>query len=83
LKTIQARAARSIPGAFKAISRAALDIETYLLPIEQQIWKHNIESLGHMLTSDDLPELSQLAECNIGDRQQNVVYVLLLRSINK
>ncbi len=38
LKTIQARAARYICGAFKTSSRPALDIETHLLPIEHQIW---------------------------------------------
>ncbi|KAJ3571479.1 hypothetical protein NPX13_g5362 [Xylaria arbuscula] len=32
LQTIQARAARTITGAFKATSRPALNIETYLLP---------------------------------------------------
>lgn len=62
LKTIQARAARSICGAFKATSRPALDVEAHLLPIEHQMWKHNTEALGRMLTSDGLPELSGLAE---------------------
>lgn len=80
LKIIQARAARSISGAFKATSRAALDIETHLLPIEQQIWKHNTEALGRILTSNGLPELSELAdERNQSNRQQR--YVSPLRSI--
>ncbi len=75
LKIIQAREARSICGAFKAMSRAALDVETHLLPIEQ-IWKHNTEALGRMLTSDGLPELSELAEgCDQDDRQQKATCV--------
>jgi ribonuclease HI len=35
-------------GAFKATSLPALDIEMHLLPIEQQIWKHNVEALGRL-----------------------------------
>jgi hypothetical protein len=34
LQSIQASAARSICGAYKATSRAALDIEALLLPVE-------------------------------------------------
>ena len=41
LEGIQARAARSVCRAYKATSRAAPNIETLILPIEQQIWKHN------------------------------------------
>ncbi|KAJ3469891.1 hypothetical protein MRS44_003956 [Fusarium solani] len=40
------RAARAISGAYKATSAPALDIETHLLPIEHQIWKHNADCLG-------------------------------------
>lgn len=51
LQGIQARAARIICGAFKATSRAALDIEAFLLPIEQQIWKHNADTITRLLSS--------------------------------
>jgi hypothetical protein len=37
LQSIQARAARVISSAYRATSRAALDIESFLLPIKQQI----------------------------------------------
>jgi hypothetical protein len=37
VKRLQAKAARIIGGAYKAISGPALDIELHLLPIEQQI----------------------------------------------
>ncbi|KJK76179.1 hypothetical protein H634G_08585 [Metarhizium anisopliae BRIP 53293] len=57
LQSLQARAARLISGAFKATSTPALDIETHLLPIEHQIWKHNIECLGRIgLGEQDLRE---------------------------
>ena len=46
LRSLQGRAARVMSGAFRATSLPALDIEMHLLPVEQQIWKHNIEVLG-------------------------------------
>jgi ribonuclease HI len=82
LKAIQARAARAICGAFKATSRPALDVETHLLPIEHQIWKHNTEAVGRMLTSDGLPELSGLAEeCSRVGQQKKVTHKSPLSSI--
>ncbi|KAF2006542.1 hypothetical protein P154DRAFT_219319 [Amniculicola lignicola CBS 123094] len=51
LQSIQARAARIIYGAFKATLRAALDIKAFLLPIEQQIWKHNADTITQLLSS--------------------------------
>lgn len=39
LEIMQARAARVITGAFRATSKPALDIETYLLPIKHQLDK--------------------------------------------
>jgi ribonuclease HI len=48
LQRLQARAARVITGAFKATSAPALDIETYLLPVKYQIWKHNADCLGRI-----------------------------------
>jgi hypothetical protein len=54
LQNIQARAARTICGAFKATSKAALDVEAFLLPIEQQIWKHNADVVTRLLSSIDI-----------------------------
>ena len=54
LEGIQARAARSICGAYKATSSAALNIETFILPIEQQIWKHNTDLMTRLLSSMDI-----------------------------
>ncbi|RKL20549.1 hypothetical protein BFJ72_g15022 [Fusarium proliferatum] len=48
LQSLQARAARVISGAYKATSMPALDVEAYLLPIEQQIYKHNVDTLGRV-----------------------------------
>jgi ribonuclease HI len=51
LRSIQARAARSICGAYRATSRVALDVEAFLLPIEQQIWKHNADVITRLSSS--------------------------------
>ncbi|KAI3326549.1 hypothetical protein HD806DRAFT_532179 [Xylariaceae sp. AK1471] len=59
LQAMQARAARVISGAFTATSRLALNIETYLLPAKQQIWKHNAETIGRVLSSQYIPELEE------------------------
>ncbi|KAH7377202.1 hypothetical protein B0T11DRAFT_347634 [Plectosphaerella cucumerina] len=48
LERLQARAARVMSGAFKATSFPALDVEMHLLPIEQQIRKHNATTVGRM-----------------------------------
>ncbi|PVH69368.1 hypothetical protein DL98DRAFT_439194, partial [Cadophora sp. DSE1049] len=50
LKRLQAKAARIIGGAYKATSGPALDIELYLLPIEQQIWKTSSETVSRILS---------------------------------
>jgi hypothetical protein len=60
LQSIQARAARSICGAYKATSRAALDIEAYLLPIEQQIWRHNADLITRLLSCKHIADISGL-----------------------
>jgi hypothetical protein len=54
LQSIQARAARTICGAFKATSKATLDVEVFLLPIEQQIWKRNADVVTRLLLSIDI-----------------------------
>jgi ribonuclease HI len=51
LRSIEARAARSMCGAYRATSRVALDVETFLLPIEQQIWKHNADVITRLSSS--------------------------------
>ncbi|KAK4071132.1 hypothetical protein Purlil1_13494 [Purpureocillium lilacinum] len=48
VQSLQGRAARVMSGAYKATSLPALDVEMHLLPIEQQIWKHNIEALDRI-----------------------------------
>jgi hypothetical protein len=60
LQSIQARAARVISGAYRATSRAALDIESFILPIEQQIWKHNADTVIRLLSSRDIAATSGL-----------------------
>jgi ribonuclease HI len=58
LKSLQARAARAICGAYKATSNAALDVEAYLLPIKQQIWRHNADTVTRLLSSTDIAAAS-------------------------
>jgi ribonuclease HI len=56
LQSIQARTARVVSGAYRATSGPALDIETYLLPLEHQIWKHNADSLGRIGLGNHEPQ---------------------------
>lgn len=49
MRSLQARAARAMSGAFRATSMPALDVETFLLPIERQIEQHNTEALIRVL----------------------------------
>lgn len=60
LRSLQARGARTICGAFKATSRAALDVEAYLLPVAQQIEKHNMHILGRIMSCSMIPELDDI-----------------------
>ena len=53
IQSLQGRGARVMSGAYKATSLPALDVEMHLLPVEQQIWKHNIEACGR--TNAPLP----------------------------
>ncbi|OHW95426.1 reverse transcriptase [Colletotrichum incanum] len=52
LRRLQARAARAMSGAYKATSFPALDVEMHLLPVEQQIWKHNIDTVSRVGTAE-------------------------------
>ncbi|EEY23737.1 conserved hypothetical protein [Verticillium alfalfae VaMs.102] len=52
LERLQARAARVMSGAFKATSFPALDVEMHLLPVEQQIWRHNLVTIGRIGSRD-------------------------------
>jgi ribonuclease HI len=63
LQSIQARAARVICGAYRATSSAALNIEAYLLPIEQQIWRHNADVITRLLSSKPAVDMSGLKTC--------------------
>lgn len=60
LQSIQARAARAICGAYRATSSAALDVEAHLLPIEQQIWKHNADAITRLLSSRPAADMAGL-----------------------
>ncbi|KAK0367556.1 zinc knuckle [Colletotrichum limetticola] len=52
LQRLQARAARAMYGAYRSTSYPALDMETYLLPAEQQLWKHNIGTISRVAVSE-------------------------------
>ncbi|KDN61237.1 putative zinc knuckle [Colletotrichum sublineola] len=48
---LQARAARAMSGAYRATSFPALDVEMHLMPVKQQIWKHNIDTISRIGTA--------------------------------
>jgi hypothetical protein len=50
LQGLQTRGARAIFEAFRANSKAALDVETRLLPVVHQIQKHNTYPLNCILS---------------------------------
>ena len=58
LQGIQARAARARCGTYKAMSRAVLDVETFLLPIEHQIWEHHADVITRMSLCKDTAEIA-------------------------
>ena len=57
MRSMQARAARAMSGAFRATSIAALDVETYLLPIERQIERHNSEALIRLVARHNIDDV--------------------------
>lgn len=57
LNKLQARAAKIIAGAFRSTSGPALNVELYLLPIAQQIWKTNVEVVSRILSTPGIPSL--------------------------
>lgn len=60
LKSLQAKAARIIGGAYKSTSGAAMDVELHILPVEHQIWKANVETIGRMLSAVELPGVANI-----------------------
>ncbi|PQE05356.1 zinc knuckle protein [Rutstroemia sp. NJR-2017a BBW] len=82
LKRLQAKAARIIGGAYKATSGAALDIELHLLPIEQQIWKTNAETVSRILSTEKIPTLAEFRILrNTRNRGRQTLYVSPLEHI--
>jgi hypothetical protein len=76
LQKIQAKAARAITGAFKTTARPALDIEAYLLPIKQLIWKCNAATEIGIATGQKIFELE-----NHGQRTKK--YIAPLKKIHQ
>lgn len=58
LKSLQAKAARIIGGAYKATSGPALDVELYLLPVEHRIWKTSAETVSRIISLARMPALA-------------------------
>ncbi|KAJ3552838.1 hypothetical protein NPX13_g11022 [Xylaria arbuscula] len=81
LQRIQVTAARAISGAFRATSRPALDVETHLLPVEQQIWKHNAETMGRILATRDIPEIDKYRDQNAAPSSRKRTYTSPLKKI--
>jgi hypothetical protein len=57
LNSLQAKAARIIAGAYRSTSGPALDVELYLLPMAQQIWKKNAETVSGILSTHNITGL--------------------------
>lgn len=77
VQSLQGRAARVMSGAYKATSLPALDVEMHLLPIQQQIWKHNIEALDRIGAPSRRPtRQSQRRRTKISPREaiQNTIH---------
>ena len=64
LRSLQAKAARAITGALVSTAKSALDIEAHLLPVRQQIWKHNMNMVATMLSCSDMQLLPQTTSIN-------------------
>ena len=83
LRSIQARGARAICGAFKATSRAALDIETHLLPVAQQIEKHNAHTLSRIMSSSMISEFDGIADDRSDRIPRKTPYTSPMRIIHR
>jgi ribonuclease HI len=57
LNSLQAKTARIIAGAYRSTSGPALDVELYLLPMAQQIWKRNAETVSRFLSKHNITGL--------------------------
>jgi hypothetical protein len=55
--SLQAKAARIIAGAYRSTSGPAIDVELYLLPMAQQVWKKNTETVSRILSTYNITEL--------------------------
>lgn len=83
LRSIQARGARAICGAFKATSRAALDIETNLLPVAQQIEKNNAHTLSRVMSSSMISEFDGSVDDRFNRISRKTPYTSPMRSIHR
>lgn len=83
LGSLQARGARAITGAFRATSSVALDVEAHLLPVVQQIERHNTDTLGRIMTSKTAPELDHISRKSTRGSARMPVYTSPLRNMNR
>jgi hypothetical protein len=78
LQSIQAKAAKTITGAFRATAKPALDIEAYLLPIKQLIWKYNAATEIGIVIGQKISELE-----NHGQKEERKKYTAPLEKIHQ
>ena len=81
LNGLQTRAARIIAGAFEATSGPALNTELFLLPMAQQVWKHNAESANRLLSTHNIPGLVEFRTFRKKRRGRTNPYLSLLEHI--
>ncbi|EKG13846.1 hypothetical protein MPH_08978 [Macrophomina phaseolina MS6] len=71
VEAVQYRATRVIAGAYRATSKAALDVELFLLPAAQIIKKHMGEALLRIASTPLYRQLTQLTEHTWGSSKRD------------
>jgi hypothetical protein len=80
LRSLQARGARVICRAFRAMSSAALDVEAHLLPVAQQIEKQNTHTLSRIMSCQAVPELGNISRVGPTGNSRIPTYTSPLRN---
>ena len=83
LRSLQARGARAICGAFRATSIAALDVEAHLIPVVQQIEKQNTHTPGRIMSCHTVPELGDVSRVGPSGNSRMPTYTSPLRNIHR
>ena len=83
LRSLQARGARAICGAFRATSSAALDVEAHLLPVVQQIEKQNTHTLIRITSCQAVPGLGNITGAGPSGNSRMPAYTSPMRNVHR